>query len=62
MNEPWTEADEVIEEVRKIRRRISARFDHDPVKLVEHYIEQQRQYSDRLLDSGGSERKGKSAA
>ena len=36
VDEEWTEADDIIEEVREIRRRISARFDDDPVKLGEH--------------------------
>jgi hypothetical protein len=31
IDERWTAADDAIEEVREIRRRISARFDHDPV-------------------------------
>lgn len=48
--EVWTEADEVIEEVREIRCRISERFDHDPVKLVDYYMEVQKQYADRLVD------------
>lgn len=50
VEEPWTEADDVIEEVREIRRQISARFDHDPVKLVEHYMERQKRHGDRLID------------
>lgn len=38
MNEPWTEADDVIEEIRQIRMEISARFDHDTpqVRCVPH--------------------------
>lgn len=59
--EPWTEADDVIEEVREIRRRISAQFDHDPAKLVEHYIEQQKQYADRLVRVPDSGKNGQSA-
>jgi hypothetical protein len=51
MTEPWTEADDAIEEVREIRRRISARFDDDPVKLVEHYMEVQKQYAERLIEA-----------
>lgn len=62
MTDTWTEADDVIEGVREIRRQISARFDHDPVKLVEHYIEQQAQYGDRLMDTERSGKKGRSAA
>jgi hypothetical protein len=42
--------DEPIEEVREVRRRISARFDHDPVRLVAYYVKLQEQYRDRLID------------
>ncbi len=61
MSEPWTEADEVIEKVREIRRRISEHFGHDPVKLVEHYMEIQKEYADRLVDPR-AKKQGKSAA
>ena len=43
--------DPVIDEIREVRHRISARFDHDPERLVAYYIELQKQYGDRLLDS-----------
>lgn len=36
MDESWTQADDVIEEVRDIRRRISAQFDDDLDKLADH--------------------------
>jgi hypothetical protein len=41
--------DPVIDEVREVRHRISARFDHDPAKLVAYYMELQKQYQDRLI-------------
>jgi hypothetical protein len=41
--------DPIIDEVRTVRRRISAQFDHDPKKLVEHYMELQKRHSDRLI-------------
>jgi hypothetical protein len=41
--------DPVIEEVREVRHQISARFDHDPARLVAYYMEMQKQYEDRLL-------------
>jgi len=41
--------DPVIDEVREVRHRISARFDHDPSKLVAYYMELQEQYRDRLI-------------
>jgi hypothetical protein len=43
------ESDPVIDEVREVRHRISARFDHDPSRLVAYYMELQEQYKDRLL-------------
>jgi hypothetical protein len=62
MTDEWTAADDAVEEVREIRRKISAQFDHDPVKLVEHYMEQQKQYADRLIKAPPPKKKGKSAA
>ena len=29
--------DQPIDEIRELRRRISARFDHDPARLVAYY-------------------------
>ena len=43
--------DEGIQAVRDVRQAISAEFDDDPEKLVEHYIVQQEQHRDRLLRS-----------
>jgi hypothetical protein len=63
MSEKTTPSDPVIEEVREARHRISARFDHDPARLVAYYMELQQQYQDRLLDpTKGSRKAGKSAA
>ena len=42
-------SDPVIDEIREVRHQISARFGHDPRKLVAYYIELQKQYEDRLL-------------
>ena len=41
--------DPVIDEIRKIRREISAEHDHDPRKLVQHAVELQEEYRDRLI-------------
>ncbi len=41
--------DPVIDEIRKVRHEISAEYDHDPRKLVQHYIELQKAYKDRLI-------------
>jgi hypothetical protein len=43
--------DPVIDEIREVRHRISARFEHDPERLVAYYMELQKKYGDRLLDS-----------
>ena len=45
------QTDPVIDEVREVRHQISARVNHDPVKLVEHYMIFQEQFGDRLLDT-----------
>ncbi len=42
--------DPAIEQVREVRRRISARVDHDPGRLVAYYIELQKRHQDRLID------------
>ena len=44
-----TKSDPVIDEVREVRHRISARFGHDPSRLVAYYMDLQKQYEDRLL-------------
>jgi hypothetical protein len=43
--------DQPVEEIRELRRRISARFDHDPVRLVAYYVKLQEQYRGRLIDT-----------
>ncbi len=42
-------SDPVIAEIREVRHRISARFDHDPAQLVGYYMELQMQYQDRMI-------------
>lgn len=56
MKESWTAVDDAVEEVREIRRQISARFDDDPTKLIEHYMERQKRHGDRLIDLPASKR------
>jgi hypothetical protein len=41
--------DPAIASIREVRHRISAQFDHDPKKLVEHYMRLQEQHKARLL-------------
>ena len=56
-------SDPVIDEIRETRRRISARFAHDPVQLVAYYMELQKQYQDRLIETTKqAERTNQSAA
>ena len=47
-------SDPVIDEIREVRRRISARFEHDPTQLVAFYMEMQKQYQDRLIETAKS--------
>jgi hypothetical protein len=41
--------DPAITRRHEVRHRISEQFDHDPKKLVEHYMRLQAQYRDHLL-------------
>ena len=40
--------DPPIDEIRKVRSRISKKFDHDPEKLIQYYIELQKKYEKKL--------------
>ena len=44
-----SEPDPVVDDVREVRHQISERFGHDPVRLLEYYMEFQEQYRDRLV-------------
>ena len=46
--------DQPIDEIRELRCCISARFDHDPARLVAYYIKLQEQYRDRLIESANT--------
>lgn len=57
------QSDPVIDEIRKVRHRISARFDHDPERLVAYYMELQKKYRGRLIEAPKiAERADESAA
>jgi hypothetical protein len=43
--------DPAIEAVREARRRISARFEHDPEKLVRDYMQLQRELTGRVISA-----------
>ena len=62
MSDEWTEADDVVEEVRRIRREIWAEFDNDPEKVMAYYMELDKQYAERMVDSREPGKRGKSAA
>ncbi len=42
--------DPVIDEIREIRHDLSQRFDHDPKRLFEYYLERQKEHRDRLVN------------
>ncbi len=44
------QSDPVIDEIRKVRQSISARFDHDPARLVDYYMKLQERHRERLID------------
>jgi hypothetical protein len=62
MCDEWTEADDVVEEVREIRRQISARFNDDPKKLVAYYAELDKQLPPSRIAPPRDRHGGKSAA
>lgn len=43
-----SDKDIAIDRVREVRHKISARFDHDTKRLIDHYIEYQKKFADRL--------------
>ncbi len=49
--------DPAIATIREVRHRISAEHAHDPRKVVEYYIEMQKQYQERLVESPAAEEK-----
>ena len=42
-------SDPVIEEVRCVRRKISASYGHDVRKMIADHMKQQERYADRLV-------------
>jgi hypothetical protein len=41
--------DPAIEEIRAVRREISAEHGHDTHRLIEHYRELEKKYADRMV-------------
>ena len=54
--------DDVIARIREARQEISREQNHDPRKLIAHYIELQKQYSHRLLESNRVEHEAVSSS
>ena len=47
--------DPVIKKIRETRHLISEKWNHDPRRTVEYYMELQKQYKDQLVDFTESE-------
>jgi uncharacterized protein YecA (UPF0149 family) len=62
MTDEWTEADDVIEEIREIRRQMWAEFDYDLEKMAAYFMELDKKYADRLVDGPTAIRPNKSVA
>lgn len=62
MNVSKESSDPLLEELAEARERIFARCDRDPAKVLEYYLEYQKQYADRLISRHEHLSKGKSAA
>ncbi len=45
--------DAAIEEIRRTRHEISAEYDHDIRKLLDHYQSMETEYADRMLGESG---------
>lgn len=45
-------SDPVIDEVRSVRRKISAAYGHDAGKMIADHMKQQQRYADRLIMPG----------
>ena len=41
--------DPTLARIREVRHLISEEFDHDPKRLIEHYIKLQERHRDRLV-------------
>jgi hypothetical protein len=51
--------DPAIEEIRSVRRAISAKFNHDIRALLDHYRELEKRDADRMLRKGSTPRGGR---
>ncbi len=62
MTEDWTEADDIVEEVRAIRRQIWERFDNDPKKLGAYIREMEKDYKGPFIELPDRDNRDQSAA
>ena len=53
-----TMTEATIDRIRDARKRISEKFQHNPKRIVAHYIELQQQYRDRVLHENSSGKLG----
>lgn len=58
---PQLPRDEVIEEIREVRHRISESFGHDPERIYKHYLELQEEYRQRSGAGGARPLRGPGA-
>lgn len=49
MTDEWTEADDAVEEVREMRRKLFAELDNDVEKIGAYYMELNKMYADRIV-------------
>lgn len=56
------DGEEELAEIRRIRHEISARFDHDPHRLVAYIMEQERMRGGELIYAPGPGEHGDPAA
>lgn len=54
--------DQAIEEIRAVRRAISAEHGHDTRALLDHYRQMEKRYPDRLVGKGPLEPAGRSSS
>lgn len=59
MCDEWTEADDVIEEIWEIRRKIWERFDNDPEKVIAYYMELEKQHVGPRVEPSAEGQDGK---
>ncbi len=54
-------SDPVINEVRAVRRKISAAYGHDAGKMIADHMKQQERFTDRLIRPAAAQRSRRAA-